>query len=113
MKSLISLLLALTSSLAIENSGQQKLVTIVTIHYCRIITDCFEREIDYFDNDIKRITTSSPKHCQIECQGVAHCRAWTFNGDNKNCFLKTSNSGKQASLPFVTSGPKYCIDGGK
>ena len=73
------------------------------------ITDCFEREIDYDGNDIERTTTLSPEQCQIQCQGDSHCRAWTFNGHNKNCFLKTSNSGKKASLSFVTSGPKNCI----
>ena len=80
-------------------------------YYC-MITDCFEHKIDYFGNDITSITTSSPEQCQIQCQSISHCRAWTFNGDDKNCFLKTSNSGKRA-YPFATSGPKYCIDGGK
>ena len=72
---------------------------------------CFEREIDYFGNDITSYTASSPEQCQIKCQGDSLCKAWTFNGRNKNCFLKSSNSGKTASASYVTSGPKNCIDG--
>ena len=70
---------------------------------------CFEREIDYFGNDITSYTASSPEQCQIKCQGDSLCKAWTFNGRNKNCFLKSSNSGKTASASYVTSGPKNCI----
>ena len=74
---------------------------------------CFEREIDYFGNDITSYTASSPEQCQIKCQGDSLCKAWTFNGSNNLCILKTSNSGKKASESYVTSGPKNCVDDGK
>ena len=64
--------------------------------------------MDYNGHDIKRVTTSSPEQCQKQCQGVSRCKFWTFNANDKNCYLKTSNSGKTPSESFVTSGPKYC-----
>ena len=73
--------------------------------------ECFERNVDYFGNDIKFVSALNILACQIECQKHAECNFWTFdtssNGNGLNCWLKTRGDFKQKNLKRA-SGPKYC-----
>ena len=89
------------------HEGMTKNVRLGYDYYYCMITDCFEHQIDYFGNDMTFITTSSPQQCQIQCQSVSNCRAWTFNGRSNSCYLKTSNSGKKPAESGITK--KYKI----
>lgn len=68
---------------------------------------CFERDIEYFGNDIKNRWRNSVSDCQLLCQRTEECMFFTFKHTPEECSLKTSDSGR-ANYSDAVSGKKYC-----
>ena len=45
--------------------------------------------------------------CQMNCQYRLICKFWTFVISTKDCWLKTSKSGRNQNEDTI-SGPKFC-----
>lgn len=71
---------------------------------------CGEVGMDYYGNDIVRLTAKTVEECSELCFSNHKCEHFTANLKNKNCFLKngvaTNRRDKQASS--VVSGPAVC-----
>lgn len=52
----------------------------------------------------------SAEECQQLCQEVQECNFFTYTAISKNCWLKTSSSGRRKHTQ-TTSGPKTCKKG--
>ena len=55
--------------------------------------------------------TQDAKGCQDVCQGHPHCKFWTWNKKDNQCFLKNITNNKSPRTltnAGVISGPKYC-----
>ena len=96
------------------------------MHYTQLFNDagmiilvgacsCCEDDIDYHGNDINmnpndkdyQATDGTGLSCQKRCQARPKCHFFTWNTENKRCYLKTSTSGRmQHDHGF--SGPKHC-----
>ena len=53
------------------------------------------------------VGTNSAEDCQLLCQITNPCRFFSFDVENKRCWLKRTNGGKVKSQNFI-SGLKYC-----
>lgn len=83
-----------------------------------ILGDCTEQGIDYLGNDLninkddidwyngpgKR---DSVEGCHLLCKRRAECMFFTYLPTQKQCFLKTSDSGRTNKAHLI-SGKKYC-----
>ena len=73
--------------------------------------ECYEDNVDFYENDIEVLVTQSPKMCQKKCQKNIECHYWTFKklSDDQefNCWLKRANEFKVPNSRKI-SGPKYC-----
>ena len=73
--------------------------------------ECFEKNIDFYGNDIKFVSGSNPLTCQQECQQTDKCEFWTYDtssgGIGLNCWLKTKGDYRIQNSERA-SGPKYC-----
>ena len=74
-------------------------------------TECFEKNIDFYGNDIKFVSGANPLTCQQECQQNDKCEFWTYDtstgGIGLNCWLKTKGDYRIQNSDRA-SGPKYC-----
>ena len=77
--------------------------------------DCPEVNIDYYGNDLQGpVIAETWQDCSDYCRTLQGCNYWSYVSDSfptasmhKACFLKTSNSGRQASFG-VLSGSRDC-----
>lgn len=77
---------------------------------------CFDHNIDYYGNDIKKgeLRVKSVKGCQLECQNNDECKYFSYeknknNSNKKNkCWLKTKKTDDIRKDNKRISGPKYC-----
>ena len=59
------------------------------------------------DNVTNPTTQESPQACAEHCAASEGCRFWTYNKENKACWLKTSDS-KKKYLAHAISGSRAC-----
>ena len=77
---------------------------------CYLFAGCFEFDVDYNGNDLKRFWgVSSPFACQNMCAGTALCTHFTWSPEIANgaCWLKSSGSGPNTGGARI-SGPRRC-----
>ena len=74
-------------------------------------TQCFKKDHDFYGNDVKSVSASSPNSCQIECQHNEDCEFWTYREEKNskvlNCWLKSNNNFRVWKKDRI-AGPKYC-----
>ena len=74
--------------------------------------DCIAKNWAFPKGDVQGsgITNiEGPKECQVKCQENEDCEIWTYNHENKKCFLKSESVFKNGNwLAIASSGPKYC-----
>jgi len=76
--------------------------------------DCFERQYEYFGNDLATAeNVKTAEGCQEACKAKRGCSSWTFKGIRgdkpEECLLKYSARGRQVTYEFpVMSGPATC-----
>ena len=71
---------------------------------------CYDLNVDYsFGKNVRNgyVETDSAENCQLLCQTTNPCRFFSFDAENKKCWLKRSNEGKTNKDNFV-SGQKHC-----
>ena len=78
-----------------------------------MLLDCFEEDVAYPGNGLKKMKASSPQDCRIACQQTDGCEAFTFREKSKkvkNCFLKDSKLEKETGVATsgATSGDRNC-----
>jgi hypothetical protein len=84
----------------------------------RVPNDCFERDTDYYGNDINLNSDhenygrgagkrESVKDCQTLCQETKGCLVFTYKTGNKECWLKSTDNGRSNSAGDI-SGKKFC-----
>jgi hypothetical protein len=82
----------------------------------RFFTGCiFEEGVDYSGNTIHgmaNIPVTDQHDCSHLCAAENSCNFWTFQPSDNCCWLKTSDSGKQA-YQDLNSGSKACGGTGK
>ena len=54
--------------------------------------------------DITRVTANSPEECATACCGNKDCTKYTYNGANKNCFLKKGAGTMVGSIAQAYAG---------
>ena len=70
--------------------------------------------MDYANGKVLRngfLGVESVSQCQLLCQTSLHCKFFSFDLDNKRCWLKKSDEGKVFKTDFV-SGKKDCYEKG-
>ena len=83
-----------------------------------IFIDCAEHDKDFYGNDLNSDENDedyalgagkrdSVGQCQALCQSRDGCEFFTYKTSNKECWLKTSNSGSGYQSGAI-SGPKSC-----
>ena len=69
---------------------------------------CMELDTHYPGNDMKIIeNVECAAKCQSECQKIEACDHWTWNENEKKCWLKDKKSYK-STQKGVHTGPKFC-----
>lgn len=67
----------------------------------------YETNVDYWGNDVDRITNVSPAECCQRCQAHPECKFFSYNpqegGSVRACYLKTSDAGRY-ERPGMVSG---------
>ena len=75
---------------------------------------CYHINVDYANGKVLRngfLGVESVSQCQLLCQTSLHCKFFSFDLDNKRCWLKKSDEGKVFKTDFV-SGKKDCYEKG-
>ena len=88
---------------------------------CLLFSDeekCFLHNIDYVGGDLTVVKKDSTKECQLHCQQVRGCEAFSYitnsyNGVHgeaawRSCHLKNTKNGIQENQEGIISGPKFC-----
>ena len=85
---------------------------------CPVVSDCLERGVHYdqYDTGSNKnghdANTDSPEECQRQCQAHAACKFFAWFPNNRVCYFKSSDAGRETSgknwEPGVVSGPKEC-----
>ena len=70
-----------------------------------------EQDIDYYGNDIVNQVVESIQACAEICASTEGGQFWTWNRENKICFVKRSNSGRKNDARAV-SGSRLCARSG-
>ncbi|KAG3240012.1 hypothetical protein PI124_g15078 [Phytophthora idaei] len=72
-----------------------------------------DTNIDYYGNDIKRVSGIGPSECCEECGKTPGCDSYTYINDDPTgtqCYLKSSNAGRSTKIGavsgYVTPGMK-------
>ena len=84
----------------------------------KISDDCFERDFDYYGNDINAESghknyargagkCESAQECQRLCQETEECLVFTYKTGNKECWLKSTDSGRSYRVGDI-SGKNFC-----
>ena len=71
--------------------------------------NCFNINVDYAGNDLRRAIVDSASNCQKLCSEEEKCEFFTWATQKKTCYLKHSNRGQKPTRTSTTSGPKSCI----
>jgi hypothetical protein len=78
----------------------------------KVCIDCFVRGCDYdaaASPVVQQLTAGSGFECQAACKANSACLAFTFNGDNNNCFLQSTSSALNCVYDAnILCGPKNC-----
>ena len=77
---------------------------------------CFEENTDIKGYDLPGMPyedITNPTACQKLCQSNSQCNFWTYGLDatqwfHRNCWLKSSDTGRNSAFPGLTSGRKTC-----
>lgn len=78
--------------------------------FFNILAHCYDLSMDYSTGKNVRkgyVETGSAEDCQLLCQTTNPCRFFTFDAENKRCWLKRTSEGKTKKENFI-SGQKYC-----
>ena len=91
---------------------QQNLLTITISKPVPALPDCFEDDVDYFGDDIKRARNiPDATTCQKKCQETRGCRYWTWTSKGfflrNRCFMKDGQGTKKKKGGAI-SGPREC-----
>ena len=72
---------------------------------------CIQRGIDFNGNDLTyRENIPSPEHCACTCRAYSGCSFFTWNLEEKICYLKTSDKGREKDSRGY-SGKADCCEG--
>ena len=79
------------------------------LYYIFLVSEsCFEYDIDYTHNELKHDVRDSAIECQTFCRETDQCRFFTYDTQNKYCWLKTSKEGRRQDAYGCISGKKTC-----
>ena len=66
-----------------------------------------EHDIDYHGNDIDNKVLENMQACADMCASTTGGQYWTWKVADKTCYVKSSNSGRETDIGYV-SGKKEC-----
>ena len=76
-------------------------------------TECMEANTDFIGNDLRKVPNiPSANACACECRSEAGCSVFTWGEISRDCFLKTSDKGRN---PYegAYSGRADCCEGNR
>ena len=73
------------------------------------LDSCVEKNVYYYGETIDAIheNVENDGYCQELCADFWLCYFWSYNAEDKECVLKSSDSGRE-HFPGYISGPKKC-----